>query len=761
MDTDYNFPPLSSQPNGKSLQMQHGNSTSEPDDSQGQTLDLNWLFAVVKRRVPVMAGVAISLTVVIGGFIVWKSKTTPPTYEGYFRLLVEPATAQARLAEQFLMSQTSEDRRIQGVRIDQSSLDYETQIRVLRSPKLLEPILEQIQTQYPDITYEVMTSKLGISRVSYEEDGKERGTKILQVSYRDQEAKEIQFVLDQLANAYLKYSLDERQTSLRQGIDFLEKQLPDLNAQVNELQKQLQTLRQQYNFIDPEDSGNMLSQHALSIKQDRLDTEAQLGQKRVLYATLQKIFEDTNGVQLLTKEGQGYGTIIGELQGIEAQIATNSSLYREDSAPMQILREQEQELSRLSREKAQSILQEVAGEIQGLEEQYQRILEVENQVNQQLQNFPNAARRYNDLQRKLEVATDNLKEFLKKREALRLDTAQQEVPWQLIEGPKIPRHPNGMLMEVEATQTKRQVAIAMILSSLLGIGIGFMIEILHTVFHTPEEIKGATKLPILGVIPMTKKLKKLPQKLNQLAVVAQVADSSPEKKRLLFAGHGNQTNQYSTSPFMEAFRSLYTNIRLLNTKKKKPIQSLAISSAIPGDGKTTVAVYLAKTTAAIGQRVLLIDTDLRVPQLHNRLDLSNIKGLSDIITTNVPFNEAIQKSPLDDNLFVLTAGQALSDPIKLLSSDKMQSLMDQFSTQFDLVIYDTPPLLGLGDGNLLAAQADGTLLVVAIDKTDRALITKAFDGLKIAGASILGIVANNAKAEETASYASYRRQAVR
>ena len=758
MDTDYNFPPLSSQPNGKSLQMQHGNSTSEPDDSQGQTLDLNWLFAVVKRRVAVMAGVAISLTVVIGGFIVWKSKTTPPTYEGYFRLLVEPATAQARLAEQFLMAQTSEDRRIQGVRIDESSLDYETQIRVLRSPKLIEPMLEQIKTQYPDITYEVMTSKLGISRVSYEEDGKERGTKILQVSYRDQEPKEIQFVLDQLADAYLKYSLNERQTSLRQGIDFLEKQLPDLNAQVNTLQKQLQTLRQQYNFIDPEDSGNMLSQHALSIQQDRLATEAQLGQKRVLYATLQKIFEDTNGVQLLTKEGQGYGKIIGELQGVEAQIAVDSSLYREDSEPMQILREQQENLSRLSREKAQPILQEVAGEIQGLEEQYQRILQVEDQVNQQLQNFPAAARQYTDLQRKLEVSTDNLKEFLKKREALRLDTAQQEVPWQLIEGPKIPRHPNGMLQEVGATQTKRQVAIAMILSSLLGIGVGFIIEILHTVFHTPEEIKGATNLPILGVIPITKKLRKLPQKLNQLAVVAQVADSSPGKKRL-FADHGNQTNQYSTSPFMEAFRSLYTNIRLLNAKK--PIHSLAISSAIPGDGKTTVAVYLAKTAAAIGQRVLLVDTDLRVPQLHHRLDCSNIKGLSDIITTNVPFNEALQKSPLDDNLFVLTAGQTLSDPIKLLSSDKMQYLMDQFSTQFDLVIYDTPPLLGLGDGNLLAAQADGTLLVVAIDKTDRSLITKAFDGLKIAGASILGIVANGVKAEETASYASYRRQAVR
>ncbi|EDX70600.1 capsular exopolysaccharide family protein [Coleofasciculus chthonoplastes PCC 7420] len=759
MNTDYNFQPLPSQPNGKPSQALPVNSLAEPDEGQEQTLDLQWLFAVVRRRAPVMAGVAIILTALIGGFIVWKSKSTPPTYEGYFRLLVEPVTAQGRLAEQFLMAQTQGENSIQRIRMDESSLDYETQIRVLRSPKLIEPILENIKVNYPNVTYNNIIQKLSISRVQYEKDGKQQGTKILHVTYKDKDPQAIEFALSQVADAYLKYSLNERQTSLRQGLDFLGKQLPDLHNQVNDLQKQLQTLRQQYNFIDPERTGMLLSEHALAIQKNRLATEAELSEQKALYATLQNSLQASNGIQLLTREGDGYAKIIGQLQDIETQIAVGSSLYREDSEPMQILREQEQNLNRLSRQKAEVILQEVAGQIQGLEEQYQNILQAENQVNQQLQHFPEAARRYSDLQQKLDVATGNLKEFLQKREALRLDTAQQEVPWQLIEGPKIPRNEAGNLIPAEAKQTKRQVAIAIILSTLLGIGVGFIVEILHTVFHTPEEIKNATKLPLLGVIPIAKKLEKLPQKLNQRTVVSQVADLSTGNNRRLFAGHGNQTNQYSTSPFMEAFRSLYTNIRLL--KSKKPIHSLAVSSAIPGDGKTTVAVYLAKTAAAIGQRVLLVDTDLRVPQLHKRLDLPNSQGLSDIITTNVAINEAIHKSPLDDNFFVLTAGLTLSDPIKLLASDKMQYLMEQFSTQFDLVIYDTPPLLGLGDGNLIAAQADGTLLVVAIEKTDRSLITKAFDGLKIAGASILGIVANGAKAEKTASYASYRRQAIR
>jgi capsular exopolysaccharide synthesis family protein len=218
------------------------------------------------------------------------------------------------------------------------------------------------------------------------------------------------------------------------------------------------------------------------------------------------------------------------------------------------------------------------------------------------------------------------------------------------------------------------------------------------------------------------------------------------------ANRDNRGEKHTTSPLIEAFRSLYTTIRLLNAKK--PIHSLAISSAIPGDGKTTVAIYLAATAARIGQRVLLVDTDLRVPQLHNQLDLPNSQGLSDVIASNVPIDDAIQTSSVDDNFFVLTAGQTLSDPIKLLSSDKMNYLMEQFSVQFDLVIYDTPPLLGLGDGNLLAAKADGSLLVVGIEKTNRSLVMKAIDGLKIAGASLLGIVANGVKKETTKSYRS-------
>jgi capsular exopolysaccharide synthesis family protein len=208
--------------------------------------------------------------------------------------------------------------------------------------------------------------------------------------------------------------------------------------------------------------------------------------------------------------------------------------------------------------------------------------------------------------------------------------------------------------------------------------------------------------------------------------------------------------------FLESFRSLYTNIRLLSTRQ--PIHSLVIGSAVPGDGKSTLAIYLAQTAASMGQRVLLVDADLRRPQLHVRLGLPNDRGLSDVITTDLSLNDAIVRSSVEDNLFVLTAGQPTSDSIKLLSSGKMQYLMEQFQAFFDLVIYDTPPLLGLADGNILAANTDGIILVVGLQKTDRSLLTKSLESLKISGASVLGVVANGIKGYTPDSYSSYQRQ---
>jgi capsular exopolysaccharide synthesis family protein len=758
MDTERDYQMFSQRQGGKLSDPVAQSYAPELEESSGHTLDLAWLFAVVRRRAPVMIAAALALGTLAGGYIIWNAKKTPPSYKGSFRVLVEPVTAEGRLAKLSLLAQTGNNMgasEISKLGIENSDLvDYETQIRVLTSPKLMTPVIKELQARYPDITYDSVTGKLEIARVSYEKDGKQQGTKILGVTYEDRNPEKIEFVLNQLAQTYLSYSRDERQASLRQGIQFIDEQLPELEKKVDTLQGELQKLRQQYTLNEPGTTGEALTEQARSLNSQRVDVQAELVQTRAAYEARQRQLREDNIVSVLASDPNKpdtYSNLITELQKVDTEIALQSSQFLETSPPIQNLREKQRNLRTLLTQEAKKSLDNIAGQIEELEARDRYLAKAEAEVTEKVRVFPTVLRKYTDLDRQLQVATDSLKQFLEKKETLRLDASQREIPWEIIAPPELPHDQAGKPIPSSAKQTKRQLAIAGVLSILMGIGIGFIVEILHTVFHTPDEIKAATKLRLLGVIPFARELKKLDKKAKKLppALLGQVGSPA-------LIPVSRQAQDEQATVFLEAFRSLYTNIRLLSARK--PIHSLVIGSALSSDGKTTVAVHLAQTAAAIGQRVLLIDADLRRPQLHLRLGLSNERGLNDVITTDLSLNDAIQHSSVEDNLFVMTAGQPTSDSIKLLSSDKMQYLMEQFQAFFDLVIYDTPPLLGLADGNILAANTDGIILVVGLEKTDRSLLNKALEGLKISGAPVLGVVANGIKGYSSESYTPYQRQ---
>ncbi|MCT7978393.1 GumC family protein [Laspinema olomoucense] len=750
MDYDRHLQNFSSSPKPHELQHSGSLSTlyrerSEPSDEE--KFDVAWLFAVFRRRTPIMLLVAISLSVMAGAVIVRGSRQTIPIYQGSFKLLVEPVTAEGRLARQYVMARGSGgDGDLQRARIEETSLvDYQTLIRVLKSPKLMLPAISKLQTEYPKLQYGSVVRNIEMTRITVGKGNQEQGTKILVVSYQDENPTRVEAVLNQLVETYLEYSVEERLASLRQGIQFIEAQLPALQEKVDTLQGDLQRLRQNYNLMDPNLADRYLSEHRLIIQRQRLDLTAQLQQQRTLYKNLQKQLLEKHPVTILSREAKAYENLIGQIQRLEGELAIQSAMFFDDSEPILMLREKLDNLYLQSRLAAESVVQQVGSEIEEIEAREQSLAEAEEILTQALKELPVVSRQYTDLNRELDVSTNTLQEFLARREALRVDAARNDVPWELIDPPVVPRDARGNPISITVPQTRRELAVTVILSILLAVGVGFLVEVLHTVFHVPKEIRLATKLPVVGVIPFAKELKKLAKPVKKL---------SPEPAFVSLARHssGNRlgtgtvlsaTGRYNSSPFVEGFRSLHTNVRLLSSNS--PIHSLVIGSAEAGDGKSTVALHLAEAAAAIGQRVLLVDADLRSPDLHTRLELPNFQGLTDAISTDISLNDLIQRPPGENNLFVLTSGSVPDDPIKLLSSKKMHALMEQFQDFFDLVIYDTPPIVGLADGSILADQTDGLILVVGLAKTDRSSISKALEELKISGAPVLGVVANNFK----------------
>lgn len=700
--------------------------------------DLRQLLTVVRRRAVVIGTVAIALSTTV-----WLSTLSRQAeYEGNFMLLVEPVTAESKLEGLTELPGANAN-------LQQQGLDYDTQILVLQSPELMAPIIKQLATRYPDITYNSLLENLKISRF--------QDTKILAVLYQDSDPQKIQFVLQHLAKGFLKYSLQERQTNLRQGIQFVNYQLPQLQARVNGLQKQLQGFRQQYNFIDPEVKAEQLSEQVSNVKLQRLATQNQLAQTRAFYATLQSrsgaqlaqaqafqptLQEQPSGKEaLVEKEAPVYEKLVSQLRDVESQIAAELTRYREDSPSIQALRKKRDNLLPILRQEAQRVLGnklvEVTNQISLLELQAAEIAQAESILDQQVKQLPVLTRQYTDLQRELKIATESLNRFLEKRESLQVETAQKEIPWQVIAAPQLPQVPIS-------PNVPRNLILGAIAGLLAGMGAALLAERLDNVFHSARELKELTKLPVLGKIPFHKDLKPL----------APVASAAVEKNSngLVFRNISN-TQSESYFPFVEAFRSLHTNISFLGSDT--PIHSLVVSSAVQGDGKSTVAVNLAQAAAAMGRRVLLVDADLRLSQVHTRLGLPNELGLSNVISTNLPVLDIIQRSSLSDNLFVLTAGQIPPDPTKLLSSKKMQNIMEQLRREFDLVIYDTPPLLGLADSSLLATHTAGIVLVVRTGKTDRSALMQALDQLKISRATVLGTVCNGDKHDNASTYSYY------
>ncbi|MEG4021843.1 MULTISPECIES: polysaccharide biosynthesis tyrosine autokinase [unclassified Microcoleus] len=709
-------------------------------------------WEVCRSRSILVIGVAAAVTT---GVFAW-TLNQKSEYEGRFQLLVEPAVTQNTLAKIY-----SGELKLQPAAPatqEKGGFDYESQIEVLQSPQVMSPIIKQLQAKYPEINYNYLLNpkadNLPFSQETRLSINRFKNTKIIEVKYRDYDPKKIQFVLEKVALGYRNYSVQDTTTQISQTLDFVKSQIPNQQKRQQALQTEIQKLRQQYNFIDPQIQTQQLSQQISQLQAQRLDAETQLNQQRLLYSNLQNQLGLNQQQALMASalsQAPRYQAMLTQLQQLEGQIAINSATFTDQTPQMQLLREQRKNLIPLLKKEAQQVLgtdlAKVSSQVLAFQDPVRiklieqfigtanliQVLGVRNQVleqaakqlNQYSQKFPVILRRYSDLQRELDLTNNTLNGLLAKQQALQLESVgKKEVAWEVIAKPEIPRYKNGELMAVAPI-----MPLNLALGGLAGLLFGMLAAQLaerfnnKTVFQTPEDVKHSIRLPLLGVIPASDKILRLPPAETSAVDVA--------------------ISPMPTDAFQEAFRSLNANIRLLNLET--PINSCVITSCQVADGKSTVAVNLARAAAAMGQQVLLVDADLRRPQVHEMLGLPNWQGLHNVIAEDVDVQEVILRSPRDENLFVLTSGPVPLDPTKVLSSRKMQHLMAALSSHFDLVIYDTAPLLGLADANLLAAHTNGLMLVVGLHQTEREALLLAFEDLKMAGIPLLGMVANNDK----------------
>lgn len=201
----------------------------------------------------------------------------------------------------------------------------------------------------------------------------------------------------------------------------------------------------------------------------------------------------------------------------------------------------------------------------------------------------------------------------------------------------------------------------------------------------------------------------------------------------------------------EAYRSLRTNIQYSSIDKN--LQIIVVTSSIPGEGKSTIALNLAYSMSEMNKKVLLIDADLRRPTIHKKLNISNLVGLTDGIIQKLELKDIVQK--INDNLHVMTAGKIPPNPAEIVGSEAMTALLNYFREIYDYIIVDTPPVLSVTDSQLLALKADGTLLVVREGFVKAKLVRLAYEELEKVHVNIVGTVLNDSEEKSKISSEYY------
>ncbi|ERN42132.1 uncharacterized protein involved in exopolysaccharide biosynthesis [Rubidibacter lacunae KORDI 51-2] len=705
----------------------------EQDISPRRGLSLRSLLATVKRQWIAVAGV----TGVFGSMAYLLAAMLPPLYRGSFQVLVEPVTNEARLSEPTAL--TRNGGRVPGQ--EAFRLDYPTQIVLLQSPRILSSVVDRVRQDKPDFTGRDLQLGLTVDRLG-------REFRILEVVFEGRDPIVVSTVLDVLADEYLRYSLEERKSRIGEGVGFIEEQLPELRERSNMLQNDLQQLQQKHAFFDPLQEGQALSLQLRATSELRLEASRQLSEQQELYVQLQEQLGFGPDVALAASALSGdpvYQKLVLDLQSVEERIAAETARFRAGSPIVNELVAQRANLRPLLEQRAReslgdefasdprvriyldaarrglvSQLMDVSGAIVQLELRERGLSEQEAALKAEIQAFPAIVRRYTDMQRELEVVNRTLDQLLSERERLKVEAAQTQVPWELVTEPQLPRDRDGKPIPL-AVSSKKMLVLGAFFGLIAGTGLAVLIDKREDIFFSSDDLSDASPVPLLEIVPCS-------------PVAPAIRDLKP-----LFG----EAPDSPAAIFREAFNSIYA--KLLFFYSDAPLRSIVISSPQQGDGKTTVALHLAYTAAAAGRRVLLVDANLRNPQLHTLLNLNNLQGLKQLLLqSREPQRQTLlQRLSSSDTLFVMTSGGVLSEAGQLLASGAMEKISSRLASAFDLVIYDTPPLDRYADAKFLAANAGGLVSVIGIGKTQRSVTLDVLDEISAFNLPIIGAIAND------------------
>ncbi|MEH2300310.1 MAG: exopolysaccharide transport family protein [Nostoc sp.] len=720
------------------------NQEQQVTTSAQGAVDIRQLFTILLRHRFLILGVscvvmsAASLLAVIA----------KPTYQSNMQILVS-----SNLSEGAQSNNIPVDVDNQVTDSNSQVVDSATQMKLMLSSKLLQKAVNLLHSDYPNITLEDINGQTERNKKTSLEVTPEEGgigankvfSQVFKVSFDDDDPVKAQRVLQSLQKVYQNYNKEQQKERLNQGLAFVNARLPEIKKEVSKADKNLEQFRNKHKLLNPEVQSKILLESLADIQQQLQTTRANLQDVNARYDNLeQQIASSSQQNELISSRlnhSSRYQALLSEIQKTELALAKERLRYTDDYPSVQKLKQQRQSQLSLLRQEVKAITTSGKGElllkgqmvgvdptlvdefilvqttVLGLTANEKNLAESEQRLRSELNKYPSLIAEYNRLLPKVQTSHKTLEQLLQAQQSLGLKIAQEGYNWQVLAEPALGTYmgSNILLLLVGGG----------VIGPILGILAALILEKFNDVIYCAGDLKKLTNLRVLGSVP------KLPSR-------------GVKKRRLNLPWNGPRTSDSSVVeattklPVHESLDMIYQNIQIL--KYPLPFKSLMLTSALPGEGKTTLVLGLVASATRMHRRVLVIDANLHNPSLHKILELSNDWGLSLLLVdeTTTHFQDYIQ--PIHPSIDILTAGPVPEDTAKLLSSRRMKELIELFEQTYDLVLIDAPPILGTVDARIVASLCNGIVMVERMGKVTRSELTQATEILS--KLNLIGIIAN-------------------
>jgi len=616
-----------------------------------------------------------------------------------------------------------------------------TQVKLIQSDAVLRPVAEQFHLLgQEDPNKKMNTERLQQNAAAPVSLGGLRvirpsGTYLLQLSYRSSNPQLAADVANAVANSYVAHIYNIRIRSSASLSQFMEKQLEELKAKMEQSNLALSKFEKDLNVVNPEEKTNILSARLMQLNTDYTAAQGDRVAKEAAYNAMKS---GSLEAAQISNQGESLAKLSDQLNQARQRFALVKATYGSNHPEYKKAASELAEIEKQFADARTNIAERIAVQYREALNREQILQKAVAETKGEWDSINANSFQYQQLKREADADKALYDELIRKIREANINAGFQNNNIRIAD---VARPAAGPVFP----NLRLNLMLAFLISTFLAVLAAIISDSLDTTLRDPEEAGRFLGIDIIGAMPVDRTSALLP---GNAAITATSRSIVPNR---------NSSARYkgayaATSNFEEAMRTVRNTILLSDFDGR--LRSIMLTSATPSEGKSTMAAHLAIANSDRGKRTLLVDGDLRRPSLHSKFGLNPSIGLSSVLNGEVRWQEAVL--PIEDktNLFFLPSGPGSHRAADLVGP-RLSSLLDEFGKEYDLVILDSPPLLGFAECLQMATAADGVLIVSLAGQTKRKTVAAVVSTLRRVRANILGVVLNQVSQNTSADGYSY------